>query len=93
MTTETKQVSVCCKAEAIEDFKDNPRDHHDPIAIYTCGNCHKECDVEDVCALCNGEGEVATDELDHDSHQVMRGVGTEKCLCQVPDEYDESDEQ
>jgi hypothetical protein len=33
------------------------------------------------CALCDGTGEVATDEDDGEGH-IMRGVGTETCLCQ-----------
>ena len=33
--------------------------------------------------LCDGSGEVSTDVFDPDSGQYMRGVGTEKCLCQV----------
>ena len=39
----------------------------------------------DVCSegICDGSGEIATDELDTDSMQYMRGVGTEKCLCQI----------
>ena len=36
--------STCCGAKAIEDFKDNPRDHHDPIEIYTCSECGQECE-------------------------------------------------
>jgi len=72
-------VSTCCKEEAFEDFKENPRDHHDPIEIYTCSKCKKECDVEDVCAYCYGEGEYSVDESDGEGH-IMRGVGTQKCV-------------
>lgn len=49
---------MCCKAELVEDFKNNPRDHHDPIEIYTCSKCKKECEVDEVCAECGGTGEV-----------------------------------
>ena len=38
---ETVEVSACCKANLVEDFKDNPRDHHDLIEIYTCEKCKK----------------------------------------------------
>ena len=92
MADETVQVSVCCKADAIEDFKDNPRDHHDPIEIYTCSKCQKECEVEDVCAFCLGEGEYSTDESDGEGH-VMRGVGTQKCHCKMPDEDDRDNQE
>ena len=31
------------------------------------------------CKTCDGYGELATDELDRDSGQFMRGVGSETC--------------
>lgn len=33
----------------------------------------------DACELCDDEGFIAIDEYDEDTHQYMRGVGTEKC--------------
>lgn len=36
---------------------------------------------EGECIYCGGEGEVATDEDDGEGH-IMRGVGTQKCVCQ-----------
>ena len=36
---------------------------------------------EGECAECDGTGEVSTDESDGEGH-IMRGVGTETCLCQ-----------
>lgn len=89
--TETTTISTCCREEAVEDFKDNPRDHHDPIAIYTCSKCKKECDVEEVCEFCLGEGEYSVDVDDGEGH-TMRGVGTQKCHCTIhepePDDQD-----
>lgn len=35
------------------------------------------------CEYCHGDGEVATDVFDPDSGQSMRGVGSEKCVCQT----------
>lgn len=90
---ETTEVSKCCHAELVEDFKDNPRDHHDPIEIYTCKDCKKECEVEEVCAHCLGEGEYSTDESDGEGH-IMRGVGTQKCHCSIKEEeYDDQEER
>lgn len=45
----------------------------------------KKSTKPDVCPeeICDGSGEIATDVLDTDSMQYMRGVGTEKCLCQI----------
>jgi len=80
----TIEVSKCCLADLVEDFKENPRDHHDPIEIYTCSKCKKECEVEEVCEFCYGEGEVSTDESDGEGH-IMRGVGTQKCICRIED--------
>lgn len=40
---QSTEVSECCHAELVEDFKENPRDHHDPHPILTCAKCHREC--------------------------------------------------
>lgn len=37
--------------------------------------------TEERCEHCHGTGEVATDEDDGEGH-TMRGVGTQKCICQ-----------
>jgi len=37
---------------------------------------------EGECALCDGTGEVSTDESDGEGH-IMSGVGTQKCVCQT----------
>lgn len=42
--------------------------------------------------LCDGSGEVVVDVEDGDSHQIMRGVGTQKCLCQTKKQIDRSEE-
>lgn len=87
----TIEVSKCCLADLVEDFKDNPRDHDDPIEIYTCSDCKKECEVEEVCEFCYGDGEVSTDEDDGEGH-IMRGVGSQTCICRVREEEAEKDE-
>lgn len=82
------EVSHCCKARLIDDFKENFWDHDDPIEIYTCETCKQECDVEEVCDDCLGTGEIVTDEDDGEGH-VMRGVGNRKCHCQTKEkEFD-----
>lgn len=86
----TIEVSKCCRADLVEDFKENPRDHHDPIEIYTCSKCKQECEVEEVCEFCLGEGEVSEDVDDGEGH-TMRGVGTRKCICRV-EERDRDDD-
>ena len=75
------EVSKCCRADLVEDLKDNPRDHHDPIEIYTCSKCKKECEVEEVCEDCRGTGVVFENE--YEKGQLV-GVGTvdKECLCQ-----------
>ena len=45
----------------------------------------KTCNVEFVCGICEGEGVVACDEFDPDSGRYMRGVGSQKCICQLED--------
>ena len=90
---ETKEVSACCKDTLVEDYKNNPRDHHDPIAIYTCAKCKLECEVTEVCALCLGTGEVTTMETVYQGEPHVAPTGTEKCLCQLKDvdDYNEQD--
>ena len=41
----------------------------------------KRINKQRVCIECKGTGEVRTDEDDGEGH-IMRGVGTEKCICQ-----------
>ena len=56
MITTKINVSDCCKAGLIEDFKNNPRDHHDPFEIYICEKCKQECEEIDVCEICLDTG-------------------------------------
>lgn len=93
MEYETTEVSKCCRAELVEDFKENPRDHHDPIEIYSCKKCGKECEVEEVCADCLGTGEVTTMEQVWAGEPHTAPIGTEKCICQLrdPDDYDDQE--
>jgi hypothetical protein len=44
--------------------------------------------LEFVCSECEGAGEVACDELDRDSMQYMRGVGTQPCICVTSKDHD-----
>lgn len=51
---------------------------------YTSGHLAEgywEIKEEERCEHCFGSGEVATDEDDGEGH-TMRGVGTQKCICQ-----------
>ncbi len=82
MKTPQIEVSVCCKAGVVEDSKTDPRDHHNSIPICTCSKCKQECQVENVCEYCRGDGEVSVDETDGEGH-MMSGVGTEKCECRL----------
>lgn len=75
---ETIFISTCCRKEANEDYKPNPRDRNDDIDIYVCSKCKQECDVEEVCAYCLDTLEVSTDESDGEGH-IQSGVGTQKC--------------
>jgi hypothetical protein len=43
--------------------------------------------IDEICELCNGTGEVSEDETDSDGN-VARGTLTRKCLCQLEDEFD-----
>lgn len=90
---ETVEVSKCCRADLVEDFKENPRDHDDPIEIYTCSECKKECEVEEVCADCLGTGEVTTMEQVWAGEPHIAPIGTSKCHCQVHEREYEPDDQ
>lgn len=89
MGYETIEVSECCRADLVEGFKNNPRDHHDPIEIYTCAKCEKECEVEEVCAVCRGEGEITVDEQVYPGEPHMAPTGIRKCECQIRDDGEE----
>ena len=39
------EVSDCCKADVIEDTRENSRDHHDPIPVTICLGCGRECNL------------------------------------------------
>jgi len=88
----TIEVSKCCLADLVEDFKDNPRDHHDPIEIYTCAKCKKECEVEEVCEFCLGEGETTTMETVYAGEPHQAPIGTQKCICRIDDDGDDRQE-
>lgn len=49
--------------------------------------------IEDgqMCEDCNDEGEVSTDESDGEGH-IMRGVGSRKCICKIPEPEDNRDD-
>ncbi len=88
----TTLISKCCRQDAIEDYKDNPRDHHDPIEIYTCPRCKKECETEEVCETCLGEGEVTTMEQVWAGEPHMAPIGTAKCPdCTPEPDYERDD--
>lgn len=81
-------ISTCCKADANEDYKPDPRDKYEDIDIYVCSKCKKECEVEDVCEDCRGTGEVTTMEQVYPNEPHTAPIGTEKCHCQSRDNDD-----
>jgi hypothetical protein len=89
MKTPQIEVSKCCRANPIEDFKDNPRDHHDPEPVYTCSKCKQECEVEEVCEECLGTGEVTVDEQVYLGEPHAAPIGTEKCRCRLTEETED----
>lgn len=79
-------ISKCCRAEVRET------DVPEEVYFYTCEKCNKECDTEEVCEFCLGEGEYATDESDGEGH-IQRGVGTQVCrACKPEPDYDDQGE-
>lgn len=48
-------------------------------------------EVSDECPFCGGDGWVSTDERDSDGN-IERGVGRQKCICQIDNETDEDDD-
>jgi len=85
----TIEVSECCKSTLVEDFRDNPKDHHDSIEIYSCASCKNECEVEEVCADCGGTGEVTTMERVYPNEPHMAPIGTMNCHCQIKENEDD----
>lgn len=76
---ETISISKCCRVEANEDYKQDPRDKYEDIDIWVCSKCHKECEVEQVCALCLGTGEIVTSEQVYPGEPHMADIGTAVC--------------
>jgi hypothetical protein len=96
----TIEVSSCCKADLVEDFRDNPRDHHDPIEIYSCSKCKRECEAEEqaTCPLdiCDGSGKYEEMEYEcNDStgyNTLVSGTGRMlTCPCSVDNEPNDQD--
>lgn len=81
---ETTFISKCCREEV-------PEADGEEGVLWLCPRCKGECEVEEVCAYCLGDGEYSTDESDGEGH-IMRGVGTQKCHCTIDeDDYDDQD--
>lgn len=61
-------ISKCCKAEVYdgEGFG------------YDCSKCEKHCEVESVCPICFGTGEICEDEDDGEGHSA-KGVNVRQC--------------
>lgn len=89
----TKLISKCCKADALEDVKTNPKDHHDLIDIYICEKCKQECEVDEVCDICEGTGKVSVSEQVYPNEPHMADIGEGPCECSINDndDYDEED--
>lgn len=66
---ETKLISKCCNVTAVYDEKD------DGSPVYTCLECEKDCQVNEVCEKCLGTGEVQI------SHDILV-----PCSCQKQEE-------
>lgn len=64
------EVSVCCNAEVIDSFRDNPADHHDPVAICRCAKCKQECEVEFAKVVNDIDEIISKDELDLYNEQI-----------------------
>lgn len=85
MKTPLVYLSKCCGKIAVEDFREDIRDHDNPVEIYTCAKCKQECDVQDepVCKYCLGKGEVLVSGkvYANEPHEAL--VDTEKCECMI----------
>jgi len=65
MTYDKTEMSECCKANALEDYRPGLLDHHDLIEIYRCSKCKQECDLTEVCSICHDSGEAEIGEYDN----------------------------
>lgn len=88
----TKEVSKCCKAGLVEDTRADPQDHHNVIDIYTCEKCKLECEVDEVCEICDGTGKVSQSEQVYPGEPHMADIGEATCECSINDD-DEFDNQ
>lgn len=79
MSYPTITISKCCKAPVVEDEKPKLGDHTEFEPILVCEKCEKECDTEEVCAECHGDGEVTTMERVYAGEPHMAPIGTATC--------------
>ncbi|MDB5258093.1 MAG: hypothetical protein JWM14_2788 [Chitinophagaceae bacterium] len=86
MTTPKIEVSVCCNAE----IRYNYDDLND---IYFCKDCRQLCETHDICEYCLGTGEIDSYEYVYNSEPLMARVGNRRCMCQIPEEDDEPNEE
>lgn len=85
METEKTNISKCCNVQ-VEYIYDDKSDG------YICSKCHKTCEVEEVCALCLGTGEVSTMEPVYPGEPHMADIGTRTCLCRLKEADDTDDD-
>lgn len=86
MTTPRLEVSVCCDAEIRYNYDDTND-------IYFCKHCRQLCETHEVCEYCLGTGEIDYFEPVYLNEPQTARVDIRKCLCQVPEEDDELDEE
>ena len=73
-------ICVCHREIAIEGYREYNYNEKDPEEIYRCAKTGLECEVEEVCEYCLGEGTIPADATDLDGN-VERGVDNRKCIC------------
>lgn len=82
-----KFTSVCCGAPAVEDFQATMQgDISVMTSVFTCLECEKDCEIEPVCDICGGTGEVTTYTRDAETGYNYVEDDTKPCICQLQEE-------
>lgn len=87
MDTEKISITTCCKStKYLSQFN-----LFEGEMKFICSKCNNFCQVEEVCVLCLGTGEVSEMEQVYPDEPHMADVGSRPCLCQQR-ELDEMDD-
>lgn len=77
---DTIEISKCCRAGVYDDYDEDRQE-----SIVRCNKCDGECEVEEVCEYCHGEGYTESYETVYQGEPHQALTGKENCICSLDD--------